>query len=129
MEGVSPALAELDADRAVERLIEMCAELRSCAIVDDAGTVLAESAPNDWGRQVAALWRATEADGREAIQVHVADEAGELFAARAGGVTAVALTARFALASLMFCDLRAVLRDLLAAGERDAETAVMGGDG
>lgn len=91
----------------------MCAGLRSCAIVDAEGEVLAESAPNAWGEGVKRLWGSVEADSAgRAGQVHVATDEGELFAARSGGITAVALTDRFALASLMFCDLRAILRDL-----------------
>lgn len=100
------------AERAVGKLAEMSADLRSCAIVAGSGEVLAESAPNDWGAKVAEIWSATStAAGADVNQVHVATGAGELFATRAHGLTAIALSDRFTLASLMFCDLRATLRD------------------
>ena len=51
-----------------------------------------------------------------AEQVHVATEQGEVFALRHAGLAAVAVTERFALASLMFFDMRSTLRDLAAAG-------------
>ena len=50
-------------------------------------------------------------------QVHVATEQGEVFALRDAGLAAVAVTERFALASLMFFDMRSVLRDLAAGGD------------
>ena len=42
----------------------------------------------------------------------MAAEGGEVFATRVDGVTAIAVTDRFALSSLMLCDLRAALREL-----------------
>ena len=45
-------------------------------------------------------------------QVHIATEQGEVFALRHAGLAAVAVTERFALASLMFFDMRSTLRDL-----------------
>ncbi len=51
--------------------------------------------------------------GEEPVeQVHVATEQGEVFALRHAGLAAVAVTERFALASLMFFDMRSTLRDL-----------------
>lgn len=116
---MSAAAAESDAASAVAELIGMSAEVRSCAIVSARGEVLAESSPNSWSEQIPRLWSALEGEpGSPACQVHVASEAGELFAVRAAGTTAVALTDRFALASLMFCDLRWVLRTLAGEGAR-----------
>lgn len=113
---MSSAVAEADAERAVERLVGMCAGLRSCAIVTADGRVLAESAPNGWGEQVPRLWEVLDAaPGPRANGVHVASEAGEVFATRSGRLTAIALSERFALGSLMFCDLRAALREIGAA--------------
>jgi hypothetical protein len=110
---VTAAVAEPAAERAVAMLAEMSADLRACAIVGDGGAVVASSAEAPWGEQAAALWEAIEGEGAApASQVHVATESGEVFAAREGGVTAIALTDRFALESLMFCDLRAALREL-----------------
>ena len=58
------------AERAVGKLAEMSADLRSCAIVAGSGEVLAESAPNDWGAKVAEIWSATStAAGADVNQV------------------------------------------------------------
>lgn len=102
-----------DAERAVGRLREMCIDLRACAILDAAGEVLAASGPGEWGSRAGELWRAAAVPGRpDPSQIHVATEDGEVFAVRSAFASAVAVTDRFALASLMLCDLRAVLRDL-----------------
>ena len=57
----------------------------------------------------------TRAGGEPVEQVHVATEQGEVFALRHAGLAAVAVTERFALASLIFFDMRSTLRDLAAA--------------
>lgn len=112
------------AERAVAKLREMSLDLRACAILDEDGDLLAASEPGEWAAQAAALWRAAEVRGRSRpTQVHVATEAGELFAVRRQAASAVAVTERFALASLMFCDLRAALRDLAAAPAAEPERA------
>lgn len=105
-----------EAERAVSRLREMSAELRECAILDPAGRVLAATTEGSWERCAVALWEAaSEAPGAAPAQIHVATEAGEVFAARGGAGSALAVADRFALASLMFCDLRAALRALATA--------------
>jgi len=126
MRAVSLAVAEDDAKRALATLVETCAGLRSGAIVAAGGELLAESAEGDWSAQVRRLWSALDGERKPpATQVHVATEAGELFAVRSGAITVVALTDRFALASLMFCDLRSVLRDLPAVADlADGEAAL-----
>lgn len=106
------------AERAVAKLVELSADLRGCALVDAGGTVLASSDEAPWGERTTELWAAADAAGLGAApvtQVQIGGEGGELFATRADGITAIAVTDRFALASLMFCDLRAALRDLAAA--------------
>jgi hypothetical protein len=56
--------------------------------------------------------------GDESVeQLHIATEQGEVFALREAGLAAVAVTDRFALASLLFFDMRSVLRDLAAGGD------------
>ena len=78
-----------------------------------------------WREDVAALLAVADRAGGEPVeQVHIATEQGEVFALRHGGLAAVAVTERFALASLMFFDMRSVLRDLAAGGDWRA-----GGDG
>ena len=52
-----------------------------------------------------------------AEQIHIGTEQGEVFALRHAGLAAVAVTERFALASLLLFDMRALLRDLAAGGD------------
>jgi hypothetical protein len=103
-----------DAGRAVAKLAEMSLDLRACAILDPDGEQLAASSDADWATCASELWGAATDDTSAApTQVHVATIEGEVFAARgADGRSAIAVTDRFALASLMFCDLRAALREL-----------------
>ena len=68
-----------------------------------------------WAEEVDEIWSAAEAARRDPeppSQVHIGSEGGELFAVRDQGVTAIAVTDRFTLESLMLCDLRAALREL-----------------
>jgi hypothetical protein len=103
-----------DADAAVARLREMSAEVRGCAVFGRAGELLAASGDRDrWGDASAALLEAADAAGDlPASQLHVATEEGEVFAVRDGGLAIVSVSERFALASLMLSDMRAVLREL-----------------
>jgi predicted regulator of Ras-like GTPase activity (Roadblock/LC7/MglB family) len=107
------------AQRAVEFLIEISPDLRGAAIVGGDGSVLAASSdPGRWGEDAAALFEAADAAGPGPVeQVHIGTEQGEVFALRHAGLTAVAVTDRFALASLMLFDMRALLRDLAAGGD------------
>jgi predicted regulator of Ras-like GTPase activity (Roadblock/LC7/MglB family) len=106
------------AERALAFLEEMSPDLRGAAILDADGTALAASDQAErWSEDAAALLAvADRAGGEPAEQVHIATEQGEVFAIRHAGLTAVAVTERFALASLLFFDMRSILRDL-AAGE------------
>jgi hypothetical protein len=105
------------AEAAVARLGEMSPDLRGCAVLDADGRALAASGdPERWAAAGSALLAAADAAGKEpAGHVHVATEDGEAFAVRHAGLAMVAVAERFALASLMIFDMRAVLRDL--AGE------------
>lgn len=107
------------AERALAKLEEMSLDLRACAILDVDGRTLATSADADWRVRAAELWEAAGGDAAPApTQVHVATVEGEVFLVRGpGGRSAIAVTDRFALASLMFCDLRATLRELDSAAE------------
>jgi predicted regulator of Ras-like GTPase activity (Roadblock/LC7/MglB family) len=95
---------------------EMSPDLRGAAILDAKGSVLAAAGDQErWGEDVAALLKVADGAGPEPVeQIHVATEQGEVFALRHAGLTAVAVTERFALASLMFFDMRSTLRDLAA---------------
>lgn len=109
------------AEGALAYLTEMSPDLRGAAILAGDGAVLAASGENGsrWGEDAAALLAVADRAGGEPVeQVHVGTEQGEVFLIRHAGLAAVAVTDRFALASLTFFDLRALLRDL--AGGADA---------
>jgi predicted regulator of Ras-like GTPase activity (Roadblock/LC7/MglB family) len=100
---------------ALEFLGEMSPDLRGAAILGPEGEVLAASGgePERWREDAAVLFAA--ADGAEEApveQVHIATEQGEVFAIRNAGLAAVAVTDRFALASLLLFDMRSMLREL-----------------
>jgi len=102
------------ADAALAFLTEMSPDLRGAAILAADGAVLAASgAPERWQEDAATLLAVADgAEGEAVEQVHVATEQGEVFALRHAGYAAVAVTERFALASLMFFDMRSTLREL-----------------
>lgn len=100
-------------------LTEMSPDLRGAAILDGEGAVLASAPeePGRWAEDAAALFAVADgADGEAVEQIHVATEQGEVFALRHAGCAAVAVTERFALASLMFFDMRSTLRELAKGG-------------
>jgi predicted regulator of Ras-like GTPase activity (Roadblock/LC7/MglB family) len=106
------------AEGALAFLAEMTPDLRGAAILDAAGAVLAAGGPAErWREDAAALFAAAGGDEEPVEQVHVGTTQGEVFALRHAGLAAVAVTERFALASLTFYDLRMMLRDLAAGGD------------
>jgi predicted regulator of Ras-like GTPase activity (Roadblock/LC7/MglB family) len=124
--GTSEAVAGGAAEGALAYLTEMSPDLRGGAILDSAGVVLAASGhPERWGEDVAALLEVADRAGEEPVeQLHIATEQGEVFALRHAGLTAVVVADRFALASLLFFDMRSVLRDLAGGGDgRSGEAA------
>jgi predicted regulator of Ras-like GTPase activity (Roadblock/LC7/MglB family) len=114
------------AEQALAFLAEMSPDLRGAAILDDTGAVLAATDEAErWREDVATLLDVANRAGDEQVeQVHIATEQGEVFAIRTAGLVAVAVTERFALASVLLFDLRSILRDLAAGGDGRA-----GGDG
>ena len=110
------------AEHALAYLAEMSADLRGAAILDSQGRVLAAAGdPARWSEDCAALLEVADRAGGEPVeQVHIATQQGEVFALRHAGLAAIAVTERFTLSSLMFFDMRAVLRDLTAS---DAEAS------
>ncbi len=121
----SEAVSGEAAAGALAYLTEMSPDLRGGAILDSAGTVLAASGrPEGWRDDAAALLAIADGAGEEPVeQLHIATEQGEVFAVRQEGLVALAVTDRFALASLLLFDMRAILRDLAAGGDgkgRDA---------
>jgi len=105
------------AEAALAFLAEMSPDLRGAAILAADGSVLAATAdPDRWREDAAALLRiADEAAAEPAEQAHVATEQGEVFALRHAGLVAVVVAERFALASLLFFDMRSTLRELARA--------------
>ncbi len=95
----------------------MSPDLRGAAILDSGGEVLAasEGEAERWREDAAALFAAADGAEEAAVeQVHIATEQGEVFAIRNAGLAAVAITDRFALASLLLFDMRSMLRELAA---------------
>lgn len=102
---------------ALEFLGEMSPDLRGAAILGPGGEVLAASDGDAerWGEDAAALFATADGAEEEPVeQVHIATEQGEVFAIRNAGLAAVAVTDRFALASLLLFDMRSMLRELAA---------------
>ncbi|HYH53877.1 MAG TPA: hypothetical protein VD761_07075 [Solirubrobacterales bacterium] len=110
------------AEAALAFLTEMSPDLRGAAILGAEGEVLAATGeePERWGEDAVALFAAADAAEDVPVeQVHIATEQGEVFAIRNAGLAAVAVTERFALASLLLFDMRSTLRRLAeeASGE------------
>jgi hypothetical protein len=96
-------------------LTEMSPDLRGAAVLGPKGEVLAATGEERerWAEDTATLFAAADAaEGTAVEQVHIATEQGEVFAIRNEGLSAVAVTERFALASLLLFDLRSMLREL-----------------
>lgn len=118
-DGTAPgAVSSEEAARALAFLAEMSPDLRGGAILGPGGEVLAADGDRaEWGDAATALLAAADRAGEEpAEQVHIATEQGEVFALRHDGLTAVAVTERLVLSSLMAFDMRSVLRDLGTGG-------------
>lgn len=103
--------------------MELSPEMRGGAILGPEGVLAASGDPGAWDEAAGALLQSADGGAAPVEQVHVATEAGEVFALRERELAAVAVTERFVLASLMAFDMRAVLRDLAAGG------AAVSGDG
>jgi predicted regulator of Ras-like GTPase activity (Roadblock/LC7/MglB family) len=106
------------AEAALAFLTEMSPDLRGAAILGAGGEVLAATGePDRWREDTLALFAVADGAETEAVeQIHVATEQGEVFALRHDGYAAVAVTERFALASLLFFDMRSTLRELARGG-------------
>ncbi len=109
-----------DAARSVSYIEEISPQLRGCAILDADGEVLAATGDVDaWAAPSRDLIAAMDSAGDEpAAHAHISTRDGEAFCVREGGLVAVAVGERLTLASLMIFDLRSVLRDLAAGGQR-----------
>jgi predicted regulator of Ras-like GTPase activity (Roadblock/LC7/MglB family) len=116
---MSEAISGDSAKAALAFLDEMSVDLRGAAILDAEGAVLAASDHADrWREDAAALFEVADRAGGEPVeQIHIGTEQGEVFALRHAGLAAIAVTERFALASLTFFDMRSLLRDLARGGD------------
>jgi predicted regulator of Ras-like GTPase activity (Roadblock/LC7/MglB family) len=114
-DAAATAPAPADVEAALAFLTEMSPDLRGGAILAADGTVLAASGDAAaWAEDGVSLLRIADAAGEEPVeQLHVATQAGEVFALRLDGYLAVVVTERFALASLTFFDMRSALRELV----------------
>ena len=112
MEAAAPTFS--DPAGAVSHLEKISPEMRSCAILDSDGRVLAASDDSEgWADATAELLGAADAAGGEpAEHVHLGTGDGEVFCLRQGDLVGVAVAERFVLSSLMVFDLRTVLRAL-----------------
>ena len=110
---LTPALA-------LDYLAELSTDIRAGVLLDAAGEMAAAwEGDEERGARVRELVAEllervdAEADGGEPpVQVEVSTGSGEVFVVRGAGWTLAVVTGRFALASLMFYDLRKVLEDL-----------------
>jgi len=116
--GAQTAVAEAAAG-ALAYLTEMSPDLRGGAILGADGAVLAASGQAErWREDVATLFTvADRADEEPVEQVHIGTEQGEVFALRHEGLAVAVVADRFALASLLFFDMRSILRELAAGGD------------
>jgi hypothetical protein len=114
MAGILAEMSDLDsATQSLDRLMELSPEMRGGAILDSENVLAASGELANWSEAAAELLSAASAEG-PFEQIHVATESGEVFAVREGSLTAISVTERFVLASLMAFDMRATLRDLAA---------------
>jgi predicted regulator of Ras-like GTPase activity (Roadblock/LC7/MglB family) len=111
---------KLTPELALAYLGELSTDIRAAAVLDGDGSIAAQSGfQDDDAEQVRSLVgdlfdKAAEAAAKEPApgQVEVALPDGSVFALREHGWTLAVVAGRFALSSLMFFDLRMVIRDL-----------------
>jgi hypothetical protein len=101
---------------ALSQLGELSAEVRASILLDSSGAVAACS-DDSLGERLrepvlALLERADAAAGEPPSQVEVSMPGGAVFAARERGWTLAVVATRRALSSLMFYDMRSVLRGI-----------------
>jgi hypothetical protein len=114
----------LTPELALAYLGELSTDIRAAAVIDQAGSVAAETGFHEGGtEQVQTLVdglfdgaREAAADAPAPDQVEVSLPDGSVYAVREHGWTLAVVTGRFALSSLMFFDLRMTLRDLAGEG-------------
>ena len=110
-----PAPTPTEAAVALARLEAMSNDVRGGVILGPESTPLAASGDSDrWPEAAREMLAAADAAAGEPVShAHVGTEDGEAFAVRSGEFAMVVAAERFTLASLVFADMRAVLRDLV----------------
>ena len=117
-----PSDPTLTPELALDYLGELSTDIRAAAVLDPSGAVVARSGFDDGDADgvrelvTEVFERAAEAGGAAADQVEVSLPEGAVYAVRDGGWTIAVVAGRFALSSLMFYDLRMVIRDLSGDG-------------
>ena len=108
--------------RVLENLAELEPQLIAGGIFDSERNPVATTSDSPtWAREAAALLEALEAgSGEEEFDsAHVASTEGEVFAVAESGLSLVAVTGRFVLASLTSYDMRMALRDVVRSNPRN----------
>ena len=127
--GLSESALERAAKRVLENLAELEPELVNAGIFDlDREAVAVSSDSPGWPMEAVGLLDALEAaSGEERFDsAHIASENGEVFVVSESGLSLVAVTGRFVLASLTSYDMRMALRDV-ARAEFNAEAGKASG--
>ena len=111
------AAPALSPDVALQYLGELSTDIRESVLLAADGSLAAASRPGADGERLRELTlelfrRADAADDGEVAQVEVSTGDGAVYVARQPNWTIAIVAGRFALPSLMFYDLRSVLRDL-----------------
>ena len=122
---------EAAAARVLENLAELEPELIAAGIFDSKrNPVATTSGSSAWATESSALLEALEdGSGEEKFDsAHIAGTEGEVFAVSESGLSLVAVTGRFVLASLTAYDMRMALRDAIRSnGVNPASEAENGG--
>jgi len=100
--------------RVLENLAELEPELVSAGIFDESGKTLALTSDSPgWDETASELLAALAAESgeEEPDSAHIASAEGEVFVVHEAGLSLIAVTGRFVLASLTVYDMRMALRD------------------
>jgi hypothetical protein len=119
---VATVSASLTPELALQYLGELSTDIKASVVLSADGRTAAASKPAETGDRLRELTqqlfeRADAADSQVVTQVEVSTGDGAVYAVRDERWTVGVVTGRFALSSLMFYDLRAVLGDLEGRGE------------
>ena len=123
MTTVSPE-SPLTPELALDYLGELSTDIRAAAVLDSGGSVAAQTGFDEGDAEgiqslVSGLFEhvaEARGDAGGIDQVEVSLPEGAVYAVRESGWTLAVVTGRFALSSLMFYDLRMVIRDLSGNG-------------